>query len=104
MIETQNGENPGSEILSRIGDFLDVLRSRKHHRVTDGFNNIQILGKGRYGSLYKAIWADGQELVIKRIEPSIVLHKAGSNVLHQCTLMSFPSWATTVYEALLREY
>ena len=98
MIETQSGENPGSEILPRIGDFLDVLRSRKRHRVIDGFNNIWILGKVHYGSLYKAIWADRQELVIKRIEPLIVLHKAGSNVLHQCSLMSADC------EALLREY
>lgn len=46
---------------------------------TDGFSNRRLLGKGRYGSVYKAIFADGQVLAVKRIEPSIVLRKAGSN-------------------------
>ena len=66
---------------------------------TDGFNNIRILGKGRYGSLYKSIWVDGQELAIKRIEPSIVLHKVGSNVLHPNVIP-----IVGYYEGLLREY
>lgn len=46
---------------------------------TDGFSNRRLLGKGRYGSVYKAIFADGQVMAVKRIEPSIVLRKAGSN-------------------------
>jgi len=46
---------------------------------TDGFSHRRLLGKGRYGSMYKAIFADGQVMAAKRIEPSHVLYKAGSS-------------------------
>ncbi|GLJ54228.1 hypothetical protein SUGI_1162990 [Cryptomeria japonica] len=46
-------------------------------KATDGFTNRRLLGRGRYGSVYKAIFPDGQVMAIKRIDPSQVLRFAG---------------------------
>eukprot|EP01018_Ginkgo_biloba_P013126 Gb_35014 [translate_table: standard] len=46
---------------------------------TDGFSMRRLLGKGRYATVYKAIFPDGQVMAVKRIDPSHVLRKASSS-------------------------
>ncbi|XP_077210128.1 protein kinase superfamily protein [Tasmannia lanceolata] len=46
---------------------------------TDGFNHRRIIGKGHVGTVYGAVLATGEVVAVKRINPQLVLSKAGTS-------------------------
>ncbi|XP_010518776.1 PREDICTED: serine/threonine-protein kinase-like protein ACR4 [Tarenaya hassleriana] len=62
---------------------------------TDGFNQRQIIGRGRLGTVYAAVLpGDNQLVAIKRIHPGLVLSKPGSgfsSVLRTLSLAQHPN-------------
>ncbi|PNT72014.1 LOW QUALITY PROTEIN: hypothetical protein BRADI_2g38413v3, partial [Brachypodium distachyon] len=57
-----SGEIIRAIAASQLGFRYEELRS-----ATDGFNQINKLGQGSYGSVYKGMLADGREIAVKRL-------------------------------------
>ncbi|XP_058100588.1 serine/threonine-protein kinase-like protein ACR4 [Magnolia sinica] len=60
---------------------------------TDGFNHRCVLGRGRLGTVYGAVLATGDAVIVKRIHPHLVLSNAGSSfssVIRSLSLLAHP--------------
>lgn len=61
---------------------------------TDGFNRRRVIGEGRLGTLYAAVFEKGELVAVKRIHPRLVLSNAGfgfSTVLKSLSLAQHPN-------------
>ncbi|KAM0886659.1 hypothetical protein ACQ4PT_029564 [Festuca glaucescens] len=57
-----SGELIRAIAASQLGFWYEELR-----KATDGFNQINKLGQGGYGSVYKGVLPDGREIAVKRL-------------------------------------
>ncbi|GMN50724.1 hypothetical protein TIFTF001_019885 [Ficus carica] len=61
---------------------------------TDGFSRRRVIGEGRLGTLYAAVFERGELVAVKRIHPRLVLSNAGfgfSTVLKSLSLAQHPN-------------